>query len=490
MTTLRRFASLVLLAALAWPAQAQVLKGYVTQSGWQSIPRAKLEEGFAPEQMGELTLTVRGKALPFVMRQDALLFSVTDVMLDARPRLPFFVRARRASEATVAPAADPGPQERGTEPSTAFVSPPNLASSALGADYLIVAADPLLAAVQPLIQHRQSEGLRVLAFSMTQVADALNEGLVEPIAVERLVRLAWQSWQKPAPRYLLIAGDACLDRELPGMALVPCAMTQTVLSGATGSDHPFSLADDDLLPDLAVGRLPARTPEELAGMVSRILTYESETPAGRWQKSLAVVAGEGRFGEMADALIEKTFVGAIEDGVPPGYDVTMTYAAQSSPYLYVPTELHAHVVRELCAGPLFFTYVGHGARDAFDDLRFGGKRYPVLRVKDVSHVRVQEGGGAPVVVVIACSTGAFDDPRGPCIGEELLKDDRAIAFLGASRDSHPYANAMFGLALVETIFQAKHARLGDALVAAKRALVTPSPFDVQRIALDAAATML
>ena len=65
------------------------------------------------------------------------------------------------------------------------------------------------------------------------------------------------------------------------------------------SDAPYADVDGDQIPDLAVGRIPADSADELAAVVRKILRYEQQADSGRrfaWQRRLHVVAGVGGFG--------------------------------------------------------------------------------------------------------------------------------------------------------------------------------------------------
>ena len=59
----------------------------------------------------------------------------------------------------------------------------------------------------------------------------------------------------------------------------------------TVSDEWFADADEDGLPELAVGRLSVRTPEQASAMVAKILAYEDADGTG-WARNVLLVAGE------------------------------------------------------------------------------------------------------------------------------------------------------------------------------------------------------
>ena len=77
---------------------------------------------------------------------------------------------------------------------------------------------------------------------------------------------------------MLLVGDASFDpRNYLGLGdfdFVPTKLIDTVYL-ETASDDWFVDFNNDGLPSIAMGRIPVRTPEEAALVVSKIIAYES-----------------------------------------------------------------------------------------------------------------------------------------------------------------------------------------------------------------------
>jgi hypothetical protein len=314
----------------------------------------------------------------------------------------------------------------------------------LQAEYLVVAPPEFVGALEDLCAHRSRE-YSVVLVRTDDVAAKFGEG------AEGIAKLV----EAVRPRYLLLAGD--VDR-------VP---TSTRKGGYTSAKFP---SDEDLSTDhlfgTVAGRFPADTVEELRAMVAKTVGYETRGQAGRWQKKIAFVTGEGGFGAMVDTLLERQFSSVVANDIPPAYDVEVAYAKPSSRYCYYPPKFEENALRLLNEGALFYAYVGHGMRTAFDDVSYKGRFYPIFEEKAAG--RVEAGAGLPIMVIIACNTGEFDSPQGDCIGEALFKRPRGpVAFIGGSRITQPYANTLFGHKLVERVFRTKARTIGLALQGAR-----------------------
>ena len=98
-------------------------------------------------------------------------------------------------------------------------------------------------------------------------------GQKSPFAVRDYLQFATSNWKKP-PRFVLFAGDASYDpKNYLGFGdgdLVPTRLVDTDYMEAA-SDDWFADFDDDGVADLAIGRLPVRSPEEAFVLVSKIM---------------------------------------------------------------------------------------------------------------------------------------------------------------------------------------------------------------------------
>lgn len=283
--------------------------------------------------------------------------------------------------------------------------------------------------------------------------------------------------KKVDPKFLLLAGD---------VDTVPTFVRKSEYQSDRFASDP-DLATDHLYGP-PTGRFPAHSVDELKSMAAKTVEYETTLKGGRWQKKISIVTGEGHFGALVDEVLERQFYSVVTGRIPAGYDLETAYAKPASKYCYYPPKFGANALRMLNEGSLFYTYVGHGYRTGFDDIRYKDEEYPIFDPKCVKDVDVREG--LPIMVVIACSTGEYDSISGDCIGETLFKRRRGpVAFIGGSRTTQPYGNGLFGNKLVEQVFAPGTATLGEALWAAKAAVLAKDTSSL-RLQADAIASAI
>jgi hypothetical protein len=190
---------------------------------------------------------------------------------------------------------------------------------------------------------------------------------------------------------------------------------------------------------------------------------------------LNFVAGVGGFGGLIDAAIETTTKRFLTDCIPAAYRTSMTYGSWQSAYCPDPRRFHETAVSRLNEGCLFWVYIGHGHPQRLDQVHTPAGGFHIFDTRDVPKLR--STSGAPIAVMLACYTGAFDQPE-DCLAEAMLRADGGpIAVLSGSRVTMPYAMAVMGNELLEQHFHERRETLGETLLYAKRRMVDEPPAD-------------
>ena len=153
-------------------------------------------------------------------------------------------------------------------PASVLANRPSSWHTAEGADLVIVGPSALFGAVQPLVDRRRLEGLRVALVDIEDLRDEFASGEKSVDAVRGFLQHAMQSWNV-APRYLLLLGSATYDpRDYLGLGgdLVSSAVVQTDALEAVSDSWFVHVPGAD---HVSVGRLPVRTEDETRAVVAR-----------------------------------------------------------------------------------------------------------------------------------------------------------------------------------------------------------------------------
>jgi len=353
-------------------------------------------------------------------------------------------------------------------------------------DTLVVCPTEFRPALITWEEYRRAQGHEILVV----------EPPVSPAHLQTTIRRVAQSGRL---KYLVLIGDVpgAADGVLNAeVASIPTNYVRANVNTRWGSeptiatDVPYADVDGDGVPDLAVGRIPADSAEELAAVVRKVIRYEQQVECGPSARRLNVVTGVGGFGVMTDALIEAAGRQVIQQVVPATYEVRHMFANPTHPSCPPPAEFAAHVRGQLSEGCLAWIYLGHGLPTELDRVRTPtGDEGPILSVEDVPQLRCSSAtAAAPLAVLVACYTGAIDAPR-DCLAEELsLCEQGPIAVIAATRVTMPYGNTILGYELLRACLHDRPAALGDILRLAQCRALGDSTGDTLRTSLDALAS--
>ena len=140
-----------------------------------------------------------------------------------------------------------------------------------------------------------------LYFKSVAIEDVYAEfgfGETSPEALRDFLSYAYHKWRRPSLRYVVLLGDATYDFKdylETGIAnQVPPLIVKTTYMW-TASDPGYAAVNgEDLLPDIALGRLAASTVGEAEEMVAKILGYERSCHRQRRQGRPLRTRGAGR----------------------------------------------------------------------------------------------------------------------------------------------------------------------------------------------------
>lgn len=336
-------------------------------------------------------------------------------------------------------------------------------------DVVAVCPSEFTEALQPWIQRRTSEGLQVRVVPSGPSAQAVSDNIRHAAVVNET-------------RYILLVGDCQLERwdgrsdprrEVPTYYVRAEATAPWGTTASLPGDLPYGDLDGDELPDAAIGRLPVDTAAQLSSVVQRIFLYEDSHDFGPWRETVQLTAGVGGFGFFADAAIESVTRGILTSFLPATTRTLVTYASAGSPFNPGTDRFHETVVQRYCEGARFWVYAGHGWVTELDRVPQTKEGRPVLSCEDVPKLQC-DPSQAPIAVLFACYTGAFD-AKEDCLAENMfLSPCGPIAVLSGSRVTMPYGNAAAATGLIRSVYESRAERLGDAWLETLKEMATES----------------
>ncbi len=323
----------------------------------------------------------------------------------------------------------------------------NLRDTAQQADLIIIADDALISPMTDLIEARKAQGLSVIVAPIMEIYDQFGFGEESPKHITSFLAYAAEQWQTPAPKYLLVVGDATYDYQdnlglMPPNA-IPAPIVPVDFSGETISDSRLTDFDGDFAPNMAVGRWPLSDPNDVAELVERTLAYETDGVSARALFSAELHSAKdvetSEFTNFTDNLIVNAYV--------PDEQIVKLYGKPAD-----------ELVSNWGDGAWLVTFTGHGGASLWgnDD---------VLTLDAFEEL---QGNAKPIVLQFTCLTGFFHDPNITSITEVMLRHDNGpILLVGATSLTLSANQSPFAINLLRAIQDPEMTRMGDAFQHAK-----------------------
>ena len=357
---------------------------------------------------------------------------------------------------------------------------------------IIPTSQHLLAQAERLkAHHEQHDGLRVTIVPADELYNEFSSGTPDATAYRRYLKMLYDRATTPndKPRYLLLFGDGAWDNRMltsewsgynPDDYLL-CYESENSFSQVNCyvSDDFFCLLDDEEViqttngnsttyagkPDVAVGRLPARTPDEAKTLVDKIISYAQNEYAGPWQNEICMMGDDGndnshmKTADKVATMIESTY---------PNYNVDKIYwdayqrTSSSTGYSY--PDVTRLIKQQLQNGALMMNYCGHGAAYAMS-------HELVMKLTDFER---QQSNYLPLWMTASCDIMPFDGQE-ENIGETVMLNSKGggIAFFGTTRTVYATYNEVMNLAFTKHVLTPGMA-IGEAVRLAKCELVEKS----------------
>jgi hypothetical protein len=340
------------------------------------------------------------------------------------------------------------------------------------AQWIAVTAPAFRQAIEPLCQQRKSQGLRVVVVQTTDILDrddiCSGRGFKLREHINKLCRA------HRGPSYVLLVGALWAGQvDEPANKVLPALIGTIGRMKGQPSDNGYGCLDEDRLPAVAVGRFPARTEDEVRGMVAKTLEYECTPPfsppevggeRGGWRRRLTILAGIPAYNPLVDRLVESLALARFAR-LSPIWTGRAIYSNPQSRFCLPEDCLHQRALQYVQDGEAFTLYLGHSNAEGL----YGGRaRY--LNRDDWAQLRIKQGKG--VLITFGCNGCQLKGDDGEGYGLAAMRNANGpVAVIG----SHGICFAAMVQLAADGLFESTFAqtppqRLGDSWLALKNGI--------------------
>lgn len=351
--------------------------------------------------------------------------------------------------------------------------PSDLRSIQNGADILVIAHPKFMAAAERYANFRTAnfpdktnKNPRIKIVDVFKIYDEFSYGLLDPFALSDFTKYAFKKWGGAPFQYIVLFGDMSWNyRQLPLPAgdenrpnFVPSIPYQAYNYGRAASDNMMAcVSGDDIVPDVAIGRISCETTDEANILIDKIVNYPADNTKAWKQNILLVSSGKDQKDEddfyfnLRSSEIEKNIL------QPNGFKGTkiMRFPGDNpsfTPYLGAGPEIRAAIDK----GAAMVNFYGHG----------GGYQWDFVFTDDAIP-QLQNGNMLPIVTSVTCYTAHFDNQT--IFGEifSRIPGKGCVGFWGSSGLTYWDPGRVINDAFYNEIFTKRNYIVGDAILNAK-----------------------
>lgn len=348
------------------------------------------------------------------------------------------------------------------------------------ADFIIIAHDDFAEAMRPFKEMKERhDSLKTEIVRISDVYHQFSGGLMDATAIRDFLKYAYHNWHTPSgrsPRYVLLVGDGDYDFKnvlssddknwIPPFEID----SDNELITRCTDDWYVYLTGNDRIMDMAIGRLPVRSVEDVQGIVEKYKHYTEGEDFDQWRTTFTLVA---------------------DDELTPGDNIQRIHTDQSEELAnaaYIPRILNQKkiylmeypaernvsetgirkpqaendFVAQLNRGTVLVSYIGHGNHQVLAHERVFNQ--------DRDFNLIQNGTKYFFFYPATCAFGRYDLPMTQSFAEELINvgGGGSIGMLSSARDVFARQNFDLAQYVYETLFsETPTARIGDAVMIAK-----------------------
>jgi hypothetical protein len=336
--------------------------------------------------------------------------------------------------------------------------PSTLSTSNHNADLVVITYKDFRTQADAWADYRRGQGTAVEVVDVEDIYDEFNYGVLSANSLRSFLNFAKDVWQTP-PHYVLLIGDGSYDpRNFEGTGfwdLVPAKLVDTVHS-ETASDDAIVDFNSDGLAEMAIGRIPARTTDNVTNALTHTTTFENLATSGQNLSRGVIFLSDSPLGWDFQAMSA-----AMSAQLPAGTTSVMVNRSD--------TDAKQTLINEINNGRYLMNFNGHGTFASWiSGAFFNINDAPLLTNVDKP----------TVYTMLTCLNGYFI-AQSPSLSEAIFDSSvgGAAAAWASTAETTPDIQQVMGTRFYSQVGAGQITRLGDLILDAKT--VVPGGRDVR-----------
>jgi len=325
--------------------------------------------------------------------------------------------------------------------------------SGISVDQMIIGPQEFAAAAEPLINHRGSARY----IDLELIYDEFSGGNPDPIAIQHFIKWTQEKWPKPAPFCALLMGDGDYDyRNISGLSNMKVPTIEVGIINSFPSDDRLAAINGNI-PEIALGRFPARNSQEVSDFVEKIIKFESELSDGSWKQKITLVADDPARPERekhelstgkSHTYNSERLAGIIPDfmEVKKIYMVDFPETSDASIFGVIKPEATQALFQNVRQGSSIINYIGHG-----NPKQWAQEQLLIINESRNDALKLKTDMKLPIWIAGTCNWGHFDQLQDNSFAEAIIRIplDAGAAVITTTRGITVSSNILY----LERIFK-------------------------------------
>ncbi|MED5433372.1 MAG: C25 family cysteine peptidase [Candidatus Neomarinimicrobiota bacterium] len=324
------------------------------------------------------------------------------------------------------------------------------------AKHIIIGPESFRMASNSLINHRPN----TFYSSLENIYDEFSGGNKDPIAIRYFLNWAQNNWNS-SPSTVLFMGDADYDyRNISGFSkmVIPTIQIGTLNTHATDDRL---VAFNGTIPEMASGRFPARTEDEVKNFSNKIIEFENKINSESWRQKITLVADdpsrpEKESFELAIGKSHTFNSEKLSKLIPDFMEIKKLYLVDykevndGTPLGVTKPSATQELIDIINSGTSIINYIGHG-----NSTQWAQEKLLILNEQRNDIELMNTKMRLPLWIAGTCNWGHFDNINEESFAEELIRTplDAASAVISTSRGISVTSNIQFLNRLFSEIFK-------------------------------------
>lgn len=241
------------------------------------------------------------------------------------------------------------------------------------AKFIIITHKNFIDAANRLKAFKEGEAKFKISTSVVDVDQIFNEfsnGMKDVSAIRNFIRYAYDNWTVK-PEYVLLLGDGDYDyKDLEKVGqnfVIPYESAESYyyINSYVSDDFYVTVAGNDNILDLAIGRINATTSVEAMDAVDKIIYYETKSDLGTWRNLITMVADDAYTSDGPEAAEHANQSETVSNSyIPKTFDQNKIYE-EFYPTVATGTgrrkpAVNQAIIKAVNDGTLILNWIGHG----------------------------------------------------------------------------------------------------------------------------------